>query len=694
MGQMTTPAERVDDLRARLSGRPPIRKGRSNRSKAAPRADPLFPAALHAASRYSKGLELSLIETRLVDMLKVCASDEEIAEYGKIYTESKTELRSHHTIYDGTCLGLDETTPYDEANMIADAQANASEILSRPEVKILDLSAKNAVNENGCVDDDQYVQAMAEAGCGVTIITGPPSTETIEEVALPTVEGDSDNQNGVTKNGIQSTSTISTASTVSYYRMELQKFKCHRKQTDAVFGPLNEIYWACASGADGRDSAHFRTSVYGSIDSGTERNIGQEYFNGAVQKAWTGHIECWEQDNSPTDFYNRMIQLLRNAASWCIDAAVNAMNAADGSGEVEKGAGFAALIALCWGLVAELLAWLRNDDDLVFSRELGFTKGGLDEWTRRSGKSMSFMFDGGANGKHELWITCSGITVPPGTLYGMRNAGSGWAAPQPAVAGNSMHGMTLADHRGELVGVFRRTDNTMCWTKYNGSAGTWSIPALVAQGTCLTSHRPALCTHNNQLYCMYRGTDGRIWCMSSGDLANWSTPVDAGPNGGRTSDGPAICSFDGYLMSVIRGNDNRLYWNKSTNNGAAWSTYGWFSGNATLGSPSLSVFRNIPHCGIYDINGRLYIGSMEKNGSWNAFLDRGSTLKSGPRLAVLNGRLYITWQGSDNRVNGRECAADGTWGSTYTFTTMYTCGEQGMVAWNGAMWNYHGVGYP
>jgi hypothetical protein len=51
--------------------------------------------------------------------------------------------------------------------------------------------------------------------------------------------------------------------------------------------------------------------------------------------------------------------------------------------------------------VAELVSFFTNDDDLVMKRDVAFTASAL---TALREKEVSMMFDGGSQGKHELWI--------------------------------------------------------------------------------------------------------------------------------------------------------------------------------------------------------------------------------------------------------------------------------------------------
>ncbi|TGO18302.1 hypothetical protein BTUL_0011g00040 [Botrytis tulipae] len=73
-----------------------------------------------------------------------------------------------------------------------------------------------------------------------------------------------------------------------------------------------------------------------------------------------------------------------------------------------------------------LLARLMNDDDLDFRPEIAFATAGLDAWTRLPNNEMSFVFDGGSQGNHELWVTSARLPHPDGTLRPIQHVpGSG-----------------------------------------------------------------------------------------------------------------------------------------------------------------------------------------------------------------------------------------------------------------------------
>ncbi|KAA8568287.1 hypothetical protein EYC84_007323 [Monilinia fructicola] len=611
--KLTTSKERAAALRARLSGNAPSRISRSRVNLS---SDPMFTATLHAAARSAKGMELSSLEERLVNALKVYATDEEVAEYGQIYTEMKSETRSlsgNSGALGGISLKLDEDTPYTEADMIKDAQNSQDEILARPENKFIDIDAVDAVNEDGCVDDEQYSAALLEADSNFNV-----------------------------SNATENNPTLFLDRRMKFIGLWQQR-------------------------ADGHDKNSFKTGEYGSIETGTVRSMGGlEYWTGSVQAHFAGHIECWEADDSDDgSLYNRMIRGLRDVAQYAIDAAVQATEAGD------NGEG----------------GWRKDDKGETGTGAAIMALSGLDAWTRRPSRELSFMFDGGSEGKHELWISCTPIPRPDGSLQALRSTNGGtWRIATPPT-GSSPHGMSMVNHRGELIGVFRKSDNTMLWSKWSKSTGRWSAPIVINNGARST-HRPALCTFNNKSWCMYRNTNGHIYIMSTDNYTTWSSPINAG-GGGLTSDGPSICGHNGKLYSVIRGNDNRTYWQDSSN-GTSWSGYKQFSGNATIGSPSLCVHNGLPHVSILDINKKYYV-SWFNNGKWSNFVNNaGSTMKSGPAAASYGTTLYTMWQGLNHHVTGIDRHNSGN-PTQYNFGSLYATGDMGICVFEGDLWCVYGL---
>ncbi|TGO18473.1 hypothetical protein BPAE_0380g00040 [Botrytis paeoniae] len=571
MGKLTPPEERAAELRARLSGQAPSRSSRRIAREASTLSNPMFTAALHAASRDARRAELSPTEARLVRMLKIFATDEEVAKYGKIYTKTKAQAGKgtlSDTIFSGVSLNMDGDTPYTEADMVVDAKAMTGDFLSMPESKVIDITTI----DTGCIDSSEYMEALSGAGSGITVLS---ALKPEEKEAEPT------------------------------------------------------------------------------------------YFEGAVDEHFTGHIECWEADDSGDSFYNRMAQTLKDISDLPIKAAVNA-NAADDWGDkygsTGKGAEILALIGILGRLVAALLEWLTNDDDLVFRRELAFTTPALISWSRRNNGELLFMFDGGSQGKHELWIKCEATPRSTGILSGWKFSSRSITAA-PVVAGSPSDGISLVNFNNELCGVFRGSNDVSHWTKYDGRNSKWSSPTPISNCAIRSGSRPAVATYNDRLYCLYRHhEDNGLYCMSTSNGNNWTTPVYAGGNRGFTNDGPALS----LISSSIK----------------------------TDKSPAVGVYKGSIHCLIrYHDHNTLWV-SKYNGSSWTSFQDLGGKAYSASQMAITSaGNMTVGWSsGTDYLINFKDCDTNGNWSSTISWWNNFCIsGSPGMANWDGALWVYAGL---
>ncbi|KAM3075828.1 hypothetical protein ACMFMG_007953 [Clarireedia jacksonii] len=219
MSKLTIPEERAAELQARLSGQAPNRSSRKTNRAASTLSNPMFTAALHAASRDAKGAELSPMEARLVQMLKIFATDQEVAEYGKMYTETKAQAGKgtlSGTIFSGVTLNMDGNTPYTSDDIVADAKAMTGDFLAMPESKIVDISTI----DTECVDNSEYMEALTGAGSGITVFSSPKPNEDLED-PIHEEEG------SLTLNNPKSNAIMNA---VSEYKMVIERFKCYCKQ--------------------------------------------------------------------------------------------------------------------------------------------------------------------------------------------------------------------------------------------------------------------------------------------------------------------------------------------------------------------------------------------------------------------------------------------------------------------------------
>lgn len=373
---MTTPEERVNTLRARLSGQTRSQSRADKQLELARPTNLMFGVALHAAARLAKGSPLSSFEQKLVDMLRTVAEDNEIAQYGEIFTEAKKNARNlNNPVLPEAVMRIQDSASYSDEDFLRDARELAPEIAAMPNNAVVDLAD---IPENECVDSPEYSAAIAEAGTGTTIFS---STR------------------GFVKPDKRS--------------LTMHRFKCHKASGDGMFNTKDEIYWATAAGADSGKEFNEKTMEFGSVKSGTVKYWdiyhGGKIFGDRVEKRLAGHIEVWEADDSGGGFYNSLRNMLKQTAEACIDTAVKANDNddwGDHEGNLGSASGILALVALVGGLVNALLGLVTNDDDLVCKRTYAFDIGALDALIKRPDGEMSMMFDGGGQGKHELWIRC------------------------------------------------------------------------------------------------------------------------------------------------------------------------------------------------------------------------------------------------------------------------------------------------
>ncbi|TGO13230.1 hypothetical protein BTUL_0074g00370 [Botrytis tulipae] len=505
-------------------------------------------------------------------------------------------------------------------------------------------SAVAAINADGCIDDDEYLSALREAGTGITVITGPelkaeePNTKAETRLGGP--------------NGIPTS-----------YQLTLERFKCHKQAVDGALGPKNEIYWGYASGSDSKAKRSRKTDEYGKVQTGDVRSFrsaDQIFFLGEVGEFLAGHIECWEADDSDGGFYNKLIAVLRDISEYAMEAAVQAMDSqgwGTDRGETKRSAAILALIGIIGALVAELLAWLTNEDDLVFRRDVAFTTEGLENWYMRPDPTYS--------------NTAKPVPPETGPIIGKTwESGVGWQDALK-VAGSSPHGMSMAQSFVDLVGCFRTQDNSLWWTKRthpklkasdwtNPEEGkgpkSWTTPKLVPYAK--SSHRPSIVNHNEVISVMYRTLNGQCQIIS-GSLDTWnSQPTSLG----SCQNGPTLCSTGDYLVAVKTDTNSSVYWQVTKSVYSGWSGWAEVPRIRSYHSPALCVWRNALYMAVCGTNGFLYLGRGALSGGGWIFSVAATNCLRSPSMAVLNGELTLIWMSNDNSLfmYYQDYAADGT----------------------------------
>ncbi|KAE8381298.1 hypothetical protein BDV26DRAFT_289565 [Aspergillus bertholletiae] len=133
---------------------------------------------------------------------------------------------------------------------------------------------------------------------------------------------------------------------------------------------------------------------------------------GSCSNAVVGSIVCWEADHSSNAWYDKLIKGMRHLANIASDLTFKISNdpmdmwISELVGQLPYYSDMATL--LFWienvsNLIAGLLEWLRNKDDLVCEHNYGWSR----EWLARAisnGSPVTLSFDGGKGGHHKITV--------------------------------------------------------------------------------------------------------------------------------------------------------------------------------------------------------------------------------------------------------------------------------------------------
>ncbi|GAA1243333.1 hypothetical protein GCM10009665_37740 [Kitasatospora nipponensis] len=360
-----TPEDRLQKLRATLSGgraeTPAGRRLRLNRP-----GNVLVGALLHGADRMEKGLELTDLEQRLIDLVGDFVPVEELGEFGRVYREAAA--RGPITILPERITSLPLETGYSLADLKADLPAITAQVMAQPNVRVVDVSA---LREGEPLDDEEFVAALAEYGRGATFLKGSASGDGV--AAADDIQG----------------------------QVRMHAFTCERRSNELG---KDEIYWGIASGSDRQAKTSYNTREYGSTVAGTRHvfDANTFVFNGTLNQHITCEIQCWEADASPGGFYTELRKALARWAEAALDLSVTLTKS-----DSDTAAGWAAWFAIGAGLLNLILGWLINDDDLVCERSFAFNRAALRDLAGRP-QGDTWLFDGGSQGRHRLELRWTG----------------------------------------------------------------------------------------------------------------------------------------------------------------------------------------------------------------------------------------------------------------------------------------------
>lgn len=655
--------ERTAKLHAIINGQSTSR--RRTTSKPFAGKNLLLGVMLHAAARHSKGKTLSPLEARLVDSLQQFADDDiEVAQYGAIFTEAKQQMRASTASanFPQAVLDLEEDDAYTSDALYRDVVALAPEIVAQPNHQIVDLARARG----GPVDSEEYLSALKEAGgSGVTLFTASDLLPDFEERETVLPEGlarglaekivvEKEEKVSIPVEGAQPASTPSLP-----YRLILEKFECLKSTGDSMFSPRQEIYWAFASGADSTAQNSQKTPEYGSVETGTVKvfDYPTVLFEGTVHEDVTGHVECWEADDSDDAWYDGLRKTMRDISRYCVDAAVEARKTGavgSSSGSITKTQAVLALAALAFEALSVLLELIRNDDDFVARRDFGWTRAGLQWLLNQPDHNTSMIFEGG-EGKYELWIKREHVPLPNiGPLRVTTGTGSSWS-PAVDVGGQwSVRSMSMVECLGNLYGIYAYQGTRQLVITKRKADGCWDQPTRITRH--YAQSRPAPATFGDgDLGIAYRDNEDHLRFIrtnlrNSNALDNWEDPVYIPSTTTVTLDGPALADYRGRLYAVHRSiNGTELYCASSDSGGRSWGGNQKCNNYLALSRPELCVEGTdlfLAYLSIGCIAVDRYTGNAN-NHSWQHIKEIKLWAFSAISMTVYDGAKWFAYRASD-----------------------------------------------
>lgn len=536
--------ERVERLRAQLSGEPAAvgatsnaREGsraarRARRLALSPAANLLYGMTLRAAARSEQNEKLTDLEEQLVGVLRLTgASDGEIGEFGRVFQEQAT-ARGAGALFTQEVTGRPLSEGFSFDDLAAVLPALAPEITDQPNfrtVRVDDLA------DGQPLDTSEAAALRNEFGGGVIVFL----TE--------------DDQAGFGTNPVPLTA-----------RVEYNKFYAEARAHDSIFDPKNEIYWCSGAGSD-QSKTDYMSGVFGGVDTGQWRHFGDgsHFFNGQIKNALTGNIQCWEEDDSGTGFITELRGAMRDIKEWAFKTSEKLENQNE---EYNGSSAFLSLVGLVAALIDAILGWLINNDDFIQDIDVAFSSAALFAMSKRPVDHNSIRFQGDGGAKMILYLN---VVMPQGPAFPLHqrilvpNAAS-WTQPTTPPGLTSGSPVALASHRGALHALFRApgADHLLHATL---TGTTWSTPVHFPYAA---SHKaPALASDGTRLHAIHIGGDGLIY-------HNWLTNQSWGAfttiHASKASTAPTLAFHDGKLHALYAGLDKALYHNSYAN--GVWSS--------------------------------------------------------------------------------------------------------------------------
>jgi Papain-like cysteine protease AvrRpt2 len=241
---------------------------------------------------------------------------------------------------------------------------------------------------------------------------------------------------------------------------------------------------------------------------------------------------------------------------------------------------------------------------------------------------------------HAVW---KGETEDDRLFHSVYN-GQDWTE-QEVIGGNSSHGPSAANFRGEMVLAWKgkySDERLFCLRVSNDQwSGQTQIPGVAS------SVGPTLAEFDNNLYAAWKGaeTDQAIW-YAHFDGVNWSAQATI-PDV-ATSVGPSLATFNGRLYAAWKGmnNDQAIWFSSFAAN--QWSGQQMIPRVASSHGPSLAVYKGRLYAAWKGVPGDEAIWFSSFDGaSWTPQQTIPGVASSiGPTLSQYAGNLVAMWKGS------------------------------------------------
>ncbi|KAL1801765.1 hypothetical protein ACET3X_002107 [Alternaria dauci] len=526
--------DRLDFIKSQLSGQSLNTTGRAARLQKRMKNEPagalLYGATLHAAARHARGLELSPLEDKLFNMLKLFGSEDDIHECGRTYENEKQERSTHtgESVIPNAILDIDVTTSYSREDYKRDADAYVNQFMTAPNTYVRVGDAPEAdTAENG-----EKNNFAATTGTALTYFLAEG-----ESIDRPPVD--------------------TRASTNDYgteYRVMMTKFQCVEESHE--FSGSDEIYWSISSSSDYGYHYTWKSPVYGSVDSGKTKSIDERLFEGPMGKYAAATIEVWEHDDDGESWIASLRRTLREMGVVILEASLEAaeLNATAGA--------YGAAVGAALLLVDALIGWWLNHDDFVAKHKICWSPARMEELAK-SGQEVSVLFDGGGAGRHRLYYK---------VLYMANsfrsNAMSVWTrhgtwSSHSTIPGPHTRHSSLVVFKGKLYAILQRQDDwVLMYSEYSDSSKKWLWPRVIEGVYSLTWDHPRAVEAHGELWVAFTGLEHvpRLIHTKGGNLNSWAAVVtDSNKFGALANNGPGLALYSGHLAYGIRESSQDVF---------------------------------------------------------------------------------------------------------------------------------------